>query len=73
MNIGQKAVSFRLNILAAACERNSAWHPSLKMRIPRDSNLLEFIDSKFSDHFVLECISVDEAVVQFKGKIGFIT
>lgn len=49
-------------------------YPSLKTRIQRASHFLEYIDSKFSQHFIPEqCILVDEAVVQFKGKIGIIT
>lgn len=46
----------------------------LKTRIQRASIFLDYIDSKFSEHFIPgKNIFVDESIVKFKGKISFIT
>lgn len=46
----------------------------LNTRIQRVSIFLEYLDSKFSEYFIPgQNICVDESIVQFKGKISFIT
>lgn len=47
---------------------------SLKTRLQKASSFLEYISDQFSDYWIPNnCISVDESVVKFKGKISFIT
>ncbi|XP_046737562.1 piggyBac transposable element-derived protein 4-like [Diprion similis] len=46
----------------------------IRTRIQQASNVLEYMNSRFSDYFIPgENICVDESVVKFKGKISFIT
>jgi hypothetical protein len=47
---------------------------SLKTRTQKVSNLLKYIDARFREHSIPgQNLSVDESVVDFKGKISFIT
>ncbi|CAK9810844.1 PiggyBac transposable element-derived protein 4 [Anthophora plagiata] len=47
---------------------------TLRTRIQKVSNYLEYIDAKFRQYFIpYEAVAVDESVVKFKGKIAFIT
>lgn len=44
-----------------------------RISIQRASNFLEYVNSRFSEHFIPgENICVDESVVKFKGKISYI-
>ena len=43
---------------------------SLRTRTQRVSNFLKFINARYRDHFApIQNLSVDESVVDFKGKI----
>ncbi|XP_053975370.1 piggyBac transposable element-derived protein 4-like [Hylaeus volcanicus] len=45
-----------------------------KSRLQRASNFLEYIDSKFSEHFIPGVnICVYESILKFKGRVSFIT
>ncbi|CAK9809212.1 PiggyBac transposable element-derived protein 4 [Anthophora quadrimaculata] len=46
----------------------------LRTRIQKANNFLQYINSKFSEHFIpYQSICVDESIIKFKGKICFIT
>jgi len=47
---------------------------SLRTRAQRMSNFLKYINARYIDHFIpIQNLSVDESVVDFKGKISFFT
>lgn len=47
---------------------------TIRTRIPKVSNYLEYLDSKFRQYFIpYKAVAVDESVVKFKGRIAFIT
>lgn len=53
---------------------NASSNTSLRTRIGKANNFLQYIDSKFAEHFIPgKDICVDESIVKFKGKIAFIT
>lgn len=83
MNLAQVARRYQTRISSFHC-RHIKWMLHLKKpvlsdvtirtRVQKASNYLEYIDSKFRQYFTPdEAISVDEPVVKFKGKISFIT
>lgn len=46
----------------------------LRTRIQKANNFLQYINSKFSEHFIpYQSICVDESIIKFKGKICFMT
>ncbi|XP_014478485.1 PREDICTED: piggyBac transposable element-derived protein 4-like [Dinoponera quadriceps] len=52
---------------------NASSNTSLGIRIGKANNFLQYIDSKFAEHFIPgKDICVDESIVKFKGKIAFI-
>lgn len=46
----------------------------LRTRVRKVDNFIKYIESKFQEYYIPnKNISIDEAVIKFKGKIGFIT
>lgn len=46
----------------------------IRTRIQKANNFLQYINSKFSEHFIpYKSICVDESIIKFKGKIRFMT
>mgnify|MGYP003406709624 FL=1 len=49
-------------------------NPNLRTRVLKVDNFLKYIENKFQKHYIPnKDISIDEAVIKFKGKISFIT
>ena len=47
---------------------------TIRTRIQKVSNYLEYIDGKFRQYFIpYKAVAVDESIVKFKGRIAFIT
>ncbi|XP_014614920.1 PREDICTED: piggyBac transposable element-derived protein 4-like [Polistes canadensis] len=47
---------------------------TVRTRIQKVSNYLEYIDDKFRQYFIpYQAVAVDESIVKFKGRISFIT